>query len=128
MSRSLWLFFFGLSRASSVRQAKPDVIWLGFGNISYALLKYLKRRNAYPVVLDTDSVWSRLILRNLPYASTKEQRDAIEAQGLEKVEEEKWGTALADLTTAVSEVDAQYYRSLAKHPDQIRVSCGNRWQ
>jgi hypothetical protein len=61
----------------------------------------------------SDSVWSRLILRGLPYASTKEQRDAIEAQGLEKVEEEKWGTALADLTTAVSEVDAQYYRSLA---------------
>jgi hypothetical protein len=68
-----------------------------------------------------------LILRGLPYASTKEQRDAIEAQGLEKFEEEKWGTALADLTTAVSEVDAQYYRSLAKHPDQIRISCGNRW-
>jgi hypothetical protein len=108
-------------------EVRPDVIWLGFGNTSYALLKYLKRRNAYPVVLYTDSVWSRFILRGLLYASTKEQRDAIEAQGLEKVEEEKWETALADLTIAVSEVDAQYYRSLAKHPDQIRISCGNRW-
>ena len=113
-------------------EVKPDVIWLGFGNISYSLLKYLKKRHAYPVVLDTDSVWSRFILRGLPYASTKEQREAIEAQGLEKVEEEKWGTALADVTTAVSEVDAQYYRSLAKTPDQIRIFCnaidiGNYW-
>ncbi len=104
-------------------QINADIIWLAFGNISYPLLRYLKERQGRPVVLDTDSVWSRFILRGLPYASTDEERAEIETRGSEKVEEERWGTALADVTTAVSEVDAGYYRTLAKKPDRVQIFC-----
>jgi glycosyltransferase involved in cell wall biosynthesis len=104
-------------------QINADVIWLGYGNVSYPLLKYLKERQGRPVVLDTDSVWSRFILRGLPYTSTDEERAEIEIRGSEKVEEERWGTALADVTTAVSEVDAEYYRTLAKTPDRVQILC-----
>jgi len=104
-------------------QINADVIWLGFGNISYPLLKYLKERQGRPVVLDTDSVWSRFILRGLPYASTDEERAAIETSGSEKVEEERWGTALADITTAVSDVDAEYYQTFAKEPNRVQILC-----
>ena len=104
-------------------QINADIIWLGYGNISYPLLRYLKERQRRPVVLDTDSVWSRFILRGLPYASTGEERAEIEIRGSEKVEEERWGTPLADVTTAVSEVDAEYYRTLAKKPDRVQIFC-----
>src|SRR5262245_58518879 len=98
-----------------------DVIWLGYGNISYPLLKFLKDRSHLPVVLDTDSVWSRFVLRGLEYASTEGERGTIQRRGNEKAEEERWGTAIADVTAAVSEVDADYYRALSKNPTQVQI-------
>ena len=98
-----------------------DVIWLGYGNISYPLLKLIKSNSKYKVVCDTDSVWSRFILRGLPYAQNEIDKRRIEKEGKEKEEEEQWGTQLADVTTAVSEVDAEYYRNLAKTPEQIKI-------
>jgi len=100
---------------------KADVIWLGYGNISYPLLRYLKEHSDYKVVLDTDSVWSRFVLRELPFAKDEKERQRIEKEGREKEEEEKWGTQLADVTTAVSEIDADYYRSLSKYPQQVHI-------
>ncbi len=81
---------------------KTDVIWLGYGNISYPLLKYIKENSTYKVILDTDSVWSRFVLRGIPYAKNGRKRKQIEAEGKAKEEEERWGTQLADVTTAVS--------------------------
>ncbi|MGB8707608.1 MAG: glycosyltransferase [Dehalococcoidia bacterium] len=98
-----------------------DVVWLGYGNISYPLLKYIKSHSEYKVVLDTDSVWSRFILRGLPFAKSSGERQRIEKVGIEKEEEERWGTQLADVTTAVSEVDAHYYCGLAKYPKQVHL-------
>ncbi|WP_435184089.1 glycosyltransferase family 4 protein [Cylindrospermopsis raciborskii G7] len=102
-------------------KVQADIIWLGFGNISYPLLKYIKENSNSKVVLDTDSVWSRFILRGLPYAKTDKQCQHIDRLGQEKIKEEKWGTKLADVTTAVSEIDAEYYRDLAKDPRQVHL-------
>jgi polysaccharide biosynthesis protein PslH len=99
----------------------PDIIWMGFGNISYPLLEYLKKNSSYNVVCDTDSVWSRFVLRGLPFARNDTDRKRIEQEGDEKAEEERWGTQLADVTTAVSEIDAEYYRTLTKKPEQIHI-------
>lgn len=100
-------------------QIQADIIWLGYGNISYPLLKYIKNNSNYKVVLDTDSVWSRFILRGLPYANNEKQYQQINQSGQDKIDEEKWGTKLADITTAVSEIDAEYYQSLANNSQQI---------
>jgi glycosyltransferase involved in cell wall biosynthesis len=96
-----------------------DVIWLGYGNISYPLLKDIKSRSNYKVVVDTDSVWSRFVLRGLSYTRNAEEHTRLEQQGEAKREEERWGTQLADVTTAVSETDADYYLQLARNPMQI---------
>jgi len=104
-----------------IKVVKPDIIWLGYGNISYSLLKYIKSRSNLKVILDTDSVWSRFILRGLPYAKDERAKKKIVISGDKKEQEEKMGTWLADVTTAVSEVDAEYYRALAKHPLQVRI-------
>jgi len=98
-----------------------NAIWLGYGNISYPALKYIRRRSNYKVVVDTDSVWSRFVLRGLPFAQTPAERHEIEEAGRQKEEEERWGTQLADVTTAVSEIDAEYYRGLAIDPRQIHI-------
>lgn len=98
-----------------------DMIWLGFGNISYPLLTYIKNHTDHKVVVDTDSVWSRFILRRMPYARSELERRNIRKTGSEKEEEERWGTQLADVTTTVSEVDAEYFRGLAKDPRQIHI-------
>lgn len=100
---------------------KADIIWLGYGNISYPLLKFIKENSKYRVVLDTDSVWSRFVLRGLPYAKDDKQRLQIEADGKAKEEEERWGTKMADVTTAVSEVDKEYYEELAGNKKKIML-------
>ena len=106
-----------VSRAQSL---KVDVIWLGYGNISYPLLKHIKEHSTIPVVLDTDSVWSRYVLRGLPYADNEAERRKIAEKGVQKAEEERWGTELADVTTGVSDVDVEYYRSLSSDPARVR--------
>lgn len=108
-----------LLRVADAIQA--DAIWLGYGNISYPLLEYIKSYSKYRVVVDTDSVWSRFVLRGLPFARSAEERQRIEREGKEKEEEERWGTQLADVTTAVSQVDAEYYRSLVEDPKKIHL-------
>jgi glycosyltransferase involved in cell wall biosynthesis len=107
--------------ATYAKKHRIDLIWLGYGNISYPLLHHLKRTCSTPVVVDTDSVWSRFILREIPYTTDANRRHEIEKEGHAKAVEEEVGTNLADATTAVSEIDATYYRSLTKHPDRIHI-------
>jgi hypothetical protein len=61
---------------------RVDVIWLGFGNLSYSLLKYIKSKSKYKVVLDTDSVWSRFILRELPFAVKRGRKNKKKKDGV----------------------------------------------
>jgi len=105
----------------TANRIKADIIWLGYGNISYPLLRYIKTHSNYKVVVDTDSVWSRFVLRGLPYAKSEKKRRKIERSGHAKEEEERWGTPLTHVTTAVSEVDALYYRGLVDTPGKIHL-------
>jgi glycosyltransferase involved in cell wall biosynthesis len=103
------------------RQVRADVVWLGYGNISYPLMRYIKDHSSIPVVLDTDSVWSKFVQRGLPFASDETARKKIEKEGKLKEEEERWGTQLADVTTGVSEIDAGYYRGLTDDPGKVHL-------
>lgn len=97
------------------------LIWFGFGNISWPLMRRVKQMNPnLKLICDTDSVWSRFILRELPYAKGL-HRLKIKYLGQRKEREEKAWTNLCDVTTAVSEVDADYYRSFAKDPSRVHV-------
>lgn len=103
-------------------QHQIDVIWFGYGNISYELIKAIKTKRAdIKVVCDTDSVWSRFVLRGRQYATDEAEHRRIATEGKVKEEEERWGTCLADVTTAVSEVDAEYYRGLTNNPGKVHL-------
>ena len=98
-----------------------DILWFGYGNISYSLIKYIKfKRPELKVVCDTDSVWSRFVLRELPY--TKGIRKLrVWREGRNKEKEERAWVRLCNVTTAVSEVDAEYYRSIAEDSKRIHL-------
>lgn len=98
-----------------------ELVWFGYGNISYRLMRRIKRlRPRLPLVCDTDSVWSRFVLRELPFARGW-RRLRIASSGRGKEREEKAWVNLCDVTTAVSEVDAAYYRGLASEPRRVQL-------
>ena len=99
---------------------RPDVLWLGFGGISYDLIP-LKARLGRPLVLETECVWSRFILRELPFAPDALQQARIQRAGQAKEAEERQGAAVVDVTTAVSDVDAAYFRALARDPERVML-------
>lgn len=99
-----------------------DILWAGYGNVSFDVMSLVKEiAPAIRIVCDTDSVWSRFVLRKLPYVTSRAERRKIEAEGRQKEEEERAWVNLCDVTTAVSEVDADYYRSLAAEPERVRI-------
>lgn len=104
-----------------VTENNISIVWFGYGNISYSLIKKVKK-NLPDLILvcDTDSVWSRFILRELPYANNF-RKISIYFKGLFKKHEEKKFVKLCDVTTAVSEVDANYYRTLTKNRNKVKV-------
>jgi glycosyltransferase involved in cell wall biosynthesis len=104
-----------------IDRQKIDVLWCGFGNISFGLIQEIRRRRPnLKIVCDTDSVWSRFILRELPYAKGF-RRPYVNWAGQRKAHEERQWVTLCDVTTAVSEVDAQYYRELVVEKSRIHI-------
>jgi glycosyltransferase involved in cell wall biosynthesis len=98
-----------------------NLIWFGYGNISYSLIRKVKKQIPHvKIVCDTDSVWSRFILRELPYAK-KLRKISIYIRGKLKQRQEKSFVNLSDITLAVSEVDACYYRLLTKDKEKIKI-------
>ncbi|RXJ82207.1 glycosyltransferase [Arcobacter sp. F2176] len=100
---------------------KPDLIWFGYGNISYVLMKYLKSITNIPLVCDTDSVWSKFILRELDVENNEKRKiEILDAGKIKENEEESW-VDFCDVTTAVSEIDMEYYKSLTKDKNKIHL-------
>jgi glycosyltransferase involved in cell wall biosynthesis len=66
-------------------------------------------------------VWSRFILRELPFITDPRVRERILREGQAKEAEERLGAVEADMTTAASEVDAEYFRSIAPDPERVQV-------
>jgi glycosyltransferase involved in cell wall biosynthesis len=99
-----------------------EIVWFGYGNISYPLMRRIRAvRPRLKLVCDTDSVWSRFVLRELPYAEGWRRKRAIAHAGRRKEREERAWVELCDVTTAVSAVDAEYYRSLTGKHDRVRL-------
>jgi polysaccharide biosynthesis protein PslH len=100
---------------------RSDVIWLGFGNISFGLILCLRLFSpSLKMVCDTDSVWSRFVLRELPFAKGFRWWSIL-VRGYMKALQERIWVALCQVTTAVSDVDASYYRRLTQQPHKVQI-------
>lgn len=98
-----------------------DVVWFGYGNISFPLINRVKTlRPELKVVCDTDSVWSRFLLRELPYATGLRKLRILKTGRKKEAEERAW-VNLCNVTVAVSGVDADYYRAISTDPGRIHI-------
>lgn len=103
------------------RRRAIGIVWFGYGNISFPLMRRIKCiAPELKLVCDTDSVWSRFILRELPYAGALRRAHIRRAGRAKQAEERRW-VDMCDATTAVSEVDAAYYREHASRPERVHV-------
>lgn len=101
---------------------RPDVVWFGYGNISHPLIVGLRRlRSEARLVCDTDSVWSRFIERGIPFERRFWARQLLRLRTAQKQREERTWMRMCDVVTAVSKVDADYYRGLGAKPGQVRL-------
>ena len=106
---------------SYIKNNNIEIVWFGYGNISYHLMKKIKLE--FPrvkIVCDTDSVWSRFVLRGIPYVNFMH---AIIKRiiGKKKQKEEKNWVDFADVTTAVSDIDAKYYKKIVNNKNKIKI-------
>jgi glycosyltransferase involved in cell wall biosynthesis len=109
-----------LSILKIIDKTNIEVIWFGYGNISYQLIYAIRMaRPNIKIVCDTDSVWSRFILRELPFTKNIFRRALLRLKANRKEWEEKAMTQLCNITTAVSEIDAGYYQSISQGNNQI---------
>ena len=101
---------------------KIEVLWCGYGSISFELIAQLKIvRPDLKIVFDTDSVWSRFVLRELPFVKDPGRRLKIETGGRRVETAERIAVNSCEITTAVSEVDAEYYRGIASEPGRVMI-------
>jgi len=111
------------------KKNKIDIVWFGYGNISFELMKEFKKKlPEIPIVCDTDSVWSRFVLRKIPFIKDIDEIKKIEIEGKNKEIEEKLRVEFAEVTTAVSQVDADYYQSLTENKKKLKceISSNNK--
>lgn len=103
---------------------KIRIIWFGYGNVSYDLIKFVKFLNPnLKLVCDTDSVWSRYVLRRIKYEKEMNKVLLIRKEGVKKIHEEKELIKICDVVTAVSNIDKNYYLKIAniKNRDKIKI-------
>lgn len=97
-------------------------IWFSYSNISISIFKKIRLldKNLY-LVADTDSVWSRFILRAVPYLPIHMKiRECI--SGLRKILQEIQLVKLATILVAVSEIDQLYYRKFTSDRAKIKLA------
>lgn len=89
---------------------------------AFAVFQSLRRRRPAAVIVgDTEAVYSRFVMRELPLVRAPLRRLWIRVFGVIKEREERELVATADAVTAVSALDADYFRSIAPDPSRIRL-------
>ena len=104
------------------KKYKVDVVWFGYGNISNQIMRRVRKyQPSLKLICDTDSVWSRFVLREIPFEQDLTRRMELVRSGLLKQAEEMEWVEFCDVTTAVSLVDAEYYKGITYFPDRVKI-------
>jgi len=108
-----------LAIANYSKKHDISVIWFGYGNISYPLIKQVRRLlPAARIICDTDSVWSRFITRRIPYVPFW-QKPYYMLHGRLIQHREFALSKVSDLITAVSDIDLDVYQSIASKGSKV---------
>jgi glycosyltransferase involved in cell wall biosynthesis len=97
-------------------------IWFTYANVSVPIIARIKAKAPKLVVVaDTDSVWSRYILRSASFKPLLTRIGTYRSGFIKQLEERRL-VNLADCTTAVSEVDQKYYQRISRNPHNIMLA------
>jgi glycosyltransferase involved in cell wall biosynthesis len=108
-----------LAIANYSKKHDISIIWFGYGNISYSLIKQVRRLlPAARIICDTDSVWSRFITRRIPYVPLW-QKPYYMLFGRLIQHREFALSKVSDLITAVSDIDLDVYQSIASKESKV---------
>ena len=100
-----------------------DIFWIDrVLEHAFAVFRQLRQRRPKAIVVgDTEAVYSRFVLREVPFVGNPVRRLWITWKGRRKESQERQLARQADVVTAVSEVDAEYFRSLAPDPARVKL-------
>jgi len=102
-----------------VTEGNIEVIWIGYGNISFQLLRLLKwYRLGIPVICDTDSVWSVFLERSAKTAHSVRKLGILLASWAVKRQEKQF-LEVATVVTAVSHNDRLIYQKLLNSANRV---------
>ena len=116
--RRIFSFLFAYIDCKAIRrmvEAKdPDVIWVDrVLEHSFSVFSSLSsNRKDRKLVADTEAIYSRFLLRELPLIRNPVKKAFVYWRGKRKQKQEFFITRHASVVTAVSEVDAEYFRNL----------------
>ncbi len=99
-----------------------SILWISYASISTHLIAALSKRaaNLY-IIADTDSVWSEFIGRGIPFESSYLRKCWLSYLRRTKEKQERNFCLQAHCTTAVSEIDARYYKKLVGKKNTVKL-------
>lgn len=98
----------------AARRQNSDAIWWSFASLhAHAIEEVRLRLPGVAIVADSDSVWSRFVGRGVVASTSDSHRDDIMKDANKAELSERILMQNADVVTAVSDVDAEYYRGLS---------------
>lgn len=100
-----------------------DLFWIDrVFEHAFAVFSELRRRLPFAVIVgDTCSVFSRFILREVPLITNPVRRSWVILKGRRKERQERRLVQSANVVTAVSALDANYFRSIAREPERVKL-------
>ena len=100
-----------------------DVLWCDRAfELTYKYIYALKfKKHDIKLVADTCAIYSKFILRELPHQTDEQRKKEILYSGKTKELEEKIISNLSDVTTAVSQIDADYLKSITPNKGCIKL-------
>ncbi len=103
------------------RKDRIDVFWIDrvLEHAFYVFWRLRRKLPRAPIVGDTEAVHSRFVLRELPMIRNPLRKLGVWLRGKNIEAQERYLTRHADVVTAVSEVDAGFYRALARQPEKV---------
>ena len=105
------------------RRHSVDIYWID-RILEHAFFVFRELRRFLPdekIVADTEAVYSRFVLRELPFVKSRLRRLWVSFQGRRKLGQEDGMVRLASAVTAVSKLDAEYYQSIAPVPEKVHL-------
>jgi len=103
------------------RQERIEIFWVDrVLEHAYAVFRLLRRKRPQAaIVADTEAVYSLFLLRELPIVKNHLRWLVIWLRGKIKQMDEKSLVLKADAVTAVSDIDAEFFRRLGGDPNKV---------